>query len=321
MIILFYLESSMIGQLMNFNAQDMQSRTSRCFWSCLAAVICAAAVTVTGCETSPKVPPVVIDAKGNALYEKVRKAHNERVGSLTRFWARSIVEARWTEEGGRKRFEQGDGHLILSFPDKSALTIGKLGDVKYWAGANGKQYWLYDELNGKLLHVGRTDAASSAGANALRRSPLLVKPSDMPYLIGVLPLPRLPLDPKKTYAKQVDSQIEVIVPDQPLRITFDAATMRPTQITLLDHEEKTLLTATLSRYERMEKENAAIGPYVAHTIDLKLVEGGSRLTVYLSDPTDLERRVKDKLFDLEFLSKMLKPARIVDLDKPRQAHP
>lgn len=306
---------------MKSNAQDLHSPTSRWLCCCLATVFCVLAVTISGCEASPKVPPVVIDAKGNALYEKVRKAHNERVGSLNRFWARSIVEARWTEEGGRKRFEQGDGHLILSFPDKSALTIGKLGDVKYWAGSNGKQYWLYDELNGKLLHVGRTDAASNAGANALRQSPLLVKPSDMPYLIGVLPLPPLPLDPKKTYAKQVDSQIELVVPGQPLRMTFDAATMRPTQITLLDHEDKTLLTATLSRYERMEKENAAIGPYVAHTIDLKLAEAGSRLTVYLSDPTDLERRVKDKLFDLDFLSKMLKPARIVNLDKPTQAQP
>jgi len=258
------------------------------------------------------------DFTGNKLYTKIIRAHNNRVGSLKRLWARAVVEARWTEDNGRKRFEQGDGHLILSFPDKSALTVGKLGEIMFWAGASGREYWLFDQ-QAKLLHIGRTDAPQIG--RTLHRSPLLVRPSDIPHLIGVLPLPELPAKSTgQIHARQQGDLIIIEPPGQQIRLFFNARTHRPTRIVILNKKRQTLVTAELTNFKRMEKQNSAIGPYIPTTINIHVADRMGRLTVYLTDATNAEEKVKTKLFNLDFLHGYLKPERIINLDKPPTTH-
>src|SRR5690606_20224884 len=111
--------------------------------------------------------------------------YNANLQRLERVWSRATVELRWREDG-KRRLEQGEGHLILALPDRLAMSIGKLGGVSLWAGADKDHYWLFNLLdaNDKHVHVGM-HALARVGD---QRGPLPFRPIDLPRLLGLVTL-------------------------------------------------------------------------------------------------------------------------------------
>ena len=268
-------------------------------------------IAIVGCESTPTARPAFDQPAEMPTYALLVSKHNARVQGIERFWARSVIEIRWLDERGSSRFEQGDGHLILDLPRHSALTIGKLGHTKLWAGSNDTYFWLFDELDTKKLYLGRHDGANDPTIPGVRqRSPLPLRPVDLPRLLGILPIAAGmgPMNTGKPAVQWVDSMFMIEPAGELTRYYFHPITYRVLRIDLLDvATRKVILTAHLDKPERIEAEKAAIGPFLNTRIEVITPGRDGNMIMYLSDMTDAERKVNPKAFDLEVLKANLKP--------------
>ena len=271
-------------------------------------------LALLGCETTPTAPAFDQPAE-MPTYALLVSKHNARVKGIERFWARSVIEIRWLDANGSSRFEQGDGHLILDLPYHSALTIGKLGHTKLWAGSNETYFWLFDELDTKKLYLGRHDGQSDPAIPGPRqRSPLPIRPVDLPRLLGILPIDASlgPDNDGKPGVQWVDSMFMIEPAGEQMRYYFHPITYRVLRIDLLDVQTgKVILTAHLDKPERIEAENAAIGPFLNTRIEVITPGQEGNMIMYLSDMTDAARKVNPRAFDLEVLKGNLKPDVII----------
>lgn len=272
-------------------------------------------LALLGCETTPTARPAFDQPAEMPTYALLVSKHNTRVQGIERFWARSVIEIRWLDETGTSRFEQGDGHLILDLPYHSALTIGKLGHTKLWAGSNETYFWLFDELDTKKLYLGRHDGASDPNTPGIRqRSPLPIRPVDLPRLLGILPIAEDmgAVNNGKPAVQWVDSMFMIEPAGEQMRYYFHPITYRVLRIDLLDFPTgKVILTAHLDKPERIEAEKAAIGPFLNTRVEVITPGQKGNMIMYLSDMTDAERKVNPRAFDLEVLKANLKPDVII----------
>lgn len=263
-------------------------------------------ITLAGCGTPPKPQPVQPTVM--PTYGELVARHNERIRGIDRFWARAVVEIRWVDANGKRRFEQGDGHLILDLPVHSALTLGKLGQTKLWAGSNETHFWLFDELDGKKLYLGRHDGVEEAATAPLAKSPLPVRPVDLPRLLGILPL--APAKAERP-VQWIDGAF--VIEADGARYHYNPVTYRVVCVELLDDRGQVVLTSRLSNPKRIEAEKAAVGPYLNTVVKVVAPEQEGNMTLFLSEMTDARRRVNPKVFELESLKKIHQPDVVVPI--------
>ncbi len=257
-------------------------------------------------------------------YHDLAMQHNARLADLDRLWARAVVEMRWYDEDGRRRYEQGDGPLIVRRPDDLALAIGKLGNTRIWLGANANRYWLFD-LNDdeRIAYVGEADAPAEALTAGLAAGPLPVRPDAIVSLLGISPLE---ID-DDAMAARIDDHIVAVLPanddanaPMPAReLRFDLVG-RLTRIDMLDEHGRSLLVVELDRFKPMKLEGHPPGawPDVARHIRLTIgptTEQPARVDLSLESLTDRPAKFKDAQFDLDRLSDLYKIDRIERLDK------
>ena len=135
-------------------------------------------------------PPLAAPLPGVSYAEAARR-YNQHVLGLKRLWARSVVEVSWIEDDGDRRSEQGEGHFVFVPPRRVALSVGKLGKIILWAGSNAERYWLIDNQGDGVAYVGKHPTVEVIGptGGVEMRGPLPFKPDDVPYLLGLRPLP------------------------------------------------------------------------------------------------------------------------------------
>lgn len=243
-------------------------------------------------------------------------AHNERAASIERLWARSVIEIEWTDEDGKQRFEQGEGHLVLEKPHNSAMTIGKVGQTKLWAGSNSEHYWLFDTLNQSTLYLG----PPPADAERVYRSPLPVQPRDLPLLLGIgtidvdaanaeLVSAAAPTKADALALAWRDNRyvLDLSPAGKPLRYHFSPISLLPTRIELLDNAGTPVITAELGRPRRMHFEKRPLGAYINTRIEVTFTNRDAAMTLFLADATNAPSRINAKLFDLDTLKKLNKP--------------
>lgn len=259
------------------------------------------AMWLAGCSA-----PAKIDADMPTYGDLVAR-HNVRVQGIERFWARTVIEMRWIDAQGSSRFEQGEGHLILDLPLHSLLTIGKLGQTRLYAGSNETYFWLFDELDDqqKKLYIGRHDGQpDDALGPARQRSPLPLRPVDLPRLLGIV---QIGAPAGNAAVKWVDSKYVIEPPGERVRYYFSPISTRVERVELLDDAGQVVLTSMLSSPERMDKTGAAVGPFMNTRINVVTAGEEGNITLHLSGMTDEERKVNPKVFDLESLKTTRKP--------------
>ncbi len=264
------------------------------------------AMWLAGCCATPA--PIDADQPADMPgYADLVARHNARVQGIERFWARAVIEMRWIDAQGASRFEQGEGHLILDLPLHSLLTIGKLGQTRLYAGSNETHFWLFDELDDqrKRLYIGRHDGRpDDALGPARRRSPLPLKPVDLPRLLGIV---RIDASAGAAAVKWVDSKYMIEPPGERVRYYFSPISARMERVELLDDAGQVVLTSTLGKPERMDKTGAAVGPFMNTRIQVVTAGEEGNITLHLSGMTDEERKVNPKVFDLDSLKATRKP--------------
>lgn len=302
---------------MNFSVTSASSapRLNPCLrvWAALITLFIAM-LALPGCPTRPTTG---IDAGAQTPtpeYTALVKRYNANIEGASHLWSRGVIEMTW-KDGEKKRFEQGDGNLVAIVPDKIALSIGKLGNTLLWAGCDGERYWLFDMNGDKKAMVGRHENVGKPCAKPL---PAPVHPRDMVRLLGVTPINETKVPPAPA-VEWHEGKLLIEPPDTGTRLLIDPKTALAVRIDLTDARGRSRVVCVLSRHEPMQVEGKDIvnGPKVARKFEVTVPgrEGGA--TLFLSDLSDGGDgdRIKDRLFDFETLTKVLKPAAVEVLDE------
>ena len=238
---------------------------------------------------------------------------NHRVAGLKIFATRGSAELRWHDENG-DHFEQAQVDLAWrNGGDDISLRADKMGERLAWAGANAKQWWLFEpKREPSRLWLGARDTPVPdsllpfAGPDALLEllaalswptSVAIMQESPDNFTAEFVRSPR---------GKWVKTRVEVLK-----NIEF------PSHIWLLDAKGNVLAESELSLpvMAVMNHLPMADRPMVASKITLKSVSNIGVWQIFWDEPGAREDRLKDRLFDLEVIRGVMRPAEVIDLEK------
>jgi hypothetical protein len=276
----------------------------RPFAACALMLLTCAAIA--GCNGAAR-----IDRGPAPDFEQAVADHNKSIGSIDRLWARATVQIRYTDDQGKRRFEQGEGHLRMEPPGLVALSAGKVGETLFWLGGDDHRYWWFD-LTGRerLAYVGRYGGPGQ-GKGGLAAS---VQPRDLAHLMGLLPL-YPPGEADWSNDQSLLGLVALLPDDRYERRWIDPDTHEVVQIELFDAQQKPLLTAELGEYRHMTiTGQGAPGPRVPTQIFIGDVASGTEVRLYLTDVGDGAGRWEPAAFDFERLIGALRAQKVFDLD-------
>ncbi len=284
--------------------------------------LCAAAACATA-QKPGEVTPALIHEKNSSADAKVAAPaldvlaivaqQNHRVAGLKIFATRGSAELRWHDENG-DHFEQAQVDLAWrNGGDDISLRADKMGERLAWAGANAKQWWLFEpKREPSRLWLGARDTPVPdsllpfAGPDAL-----LELLAALPWPTAVAIMQDSPDNftaefVRSPRGKWVKTRVEVLK-----NIGF------PSHIWLLDAKGNVLAESELSEpvMANMNHLPMADRPMVASKITLKSVSNIGIWQIFWDEPGAREDRLKDRLFDLEVIRGVMRPAEVIDLEK------
>jgi len=288
-----------------------------------AAVFCvlfAALSLLAACAAAPAAPPADVP---QLTQRQVADRFNGNLSRVDRLWARSVVEIQWSE-GKKKKFEQGEGNLILQLPGNKkdvptrvAFSVGKLGNIMMWAGCDATRYWLFDLRDARSVMIGRHANAKRLEPDDL---PVPVQPLELVRLLGVTPIEP---EPRRAASPALwDAGAYVVDVPGGVRVWVDPATFFARRIDLLDDKNATRISCLLSAYEPMELDQQPPGAWpkvatrLAITIAPRESQSEAKMTVFLSGLTDgiADEKIRDNAFDYDSLRRIFKVEDVIDVD-------
>lgn len=311
-----------------------------------------AVAPLAGCKTTE--PPVVAPPRDEPLapltYRRAAERYNAHVADLDRLWSRSVVAVRWVTEDGKPRKEQGEGHFVFIPPRRVVLTVGKLGKVMLWAGSNDTRYWLIDNQGDGTAYVGRHRAAGAGDADGGARppGPLPFKPDDIPFLLGLRPLPVPEADDVRDVEADEADEANAsggpepegpagrceIAPDNAaylvtppggrVRLWLEPERLLPVRVELFEEGGDLAALGELTRHRRLEDAEgsaALLLPtdawlYPANPDAPGRPDREQSLHLLLSDLSTGAGRFREGAFRFETLLRIYEPERVVRLDAP-----
>ncbi len=282
-------------------------------------------------DSSTAPPADTVPRPDPPAYDDIARRYNERADRLTRVWARATVQLSWTDERGRRRDEQGEGHLQLIQPSSLALSVGKLGEVLFWLGCDDERYWLFERGDADRAAIGRH---ANVGLECSRALGAPVHPLDLIEVLGVTPLPvsdsGVGPSPGRTAWSSDGRWLVVEAPARTTvrRLLLDPATLVPTGIELSDPRDAggPLVRAVLEDFGPVTL--AGVGgffPQMPTRIEVRSAQGDDRAVLHLSDMSDGRRnnRLSPDVFDFAALRDALAPRvlDVLDADCPNPALP
>lgn len=276
--------------------------------------------SLTGCPPAGSGPklnrPEVLPS-----YREVVRGYNANAGRIPRLWARAVAEVQW-EQNGKRRFEQGDGILAVITPDRSAFSLGKLGNPLFWAGTNEERYWLLDLRDARIAYVGRRRNPPAPPENG--KLPVPIYPPDLIRVLGIGSIPE-PADEAADAATTRtpptvgwENGLVIEPPGTSTRYILDPRTFLPSRIELVDAQGEPRLIAHLNSFEPVKLSGLPPGglPRLATRIEILLPETAGKMTLFLSDASDGPGKIDDAAFDLEKVKRTFRPRTVEDLDAP-----
>ncbi|MEC9373698.1 MAG: hypothetical protein VYC34_07635, partial [Planctomycetota bacterium] len=209
-------------------------------------------------------------------YAEVAERYNSRAARLSRIWSRAVVRIEYTDDEGKRRREQGEGHLQLVQPSQFALDVRKLGELLMWLGCDDQRYWLLELHEAKRAQVG---LHANLGKPCSAEAGLPAHPLDIVEMLGVTPIPTTwpgvsagsPIGETKW-----SSDGSSVVVDMPgfagyRRLFLDPQSFVPRRIEIYSHPDRELaLSAELTLYEPVEIRAGGGRPQMASRI---IIEG------------------------------------------------
>lgn len=247
-------------------------------------------------------------------YREAAMAYNERVEPLGRFRAQATVQFKYVDKDGKERIEQPEGTIQIVRPDKLALSLGKLGQIKFWLGSDAERYWWLDMMDDEpAAFVGKHTMFTDRAAKRLGISlaPL--------SLIRVLCL--TPMDPEGWGATQWSADglrlgiTSTIDGGGKQRVWVDPANSCPVKIELYGADGKLAVVAQTEGDERVEVAAGSTrggAPWIPKSVTIYAV--GTDATIRISLGGAKNDGVNDKAFEFEEIVGTYGVERVVDLD-------
>jgi len=240
---------------------------------------------------------------------------NHRVAGMEKFAARGSAELRWHDEKG-DHFEQAQVDIAWrNGGEQISLRADKLGERLAWAGANAKQWWLFEpkrEPSRLWLGARNTPVPDSllpfAGPDALLE------------LLGAMAWPNtvsITQETPQTFTAEFARMPRGAWVKT--RAQVDKNTGVPSHICMLDANDAVLAQSNLSEpvVAIMNHLPMADRPMVASKITLKSVSNVGVWQIFWDEPGAREDRLKDRLFDLEVIRSVMRPVDVIDLEKEK----
>ncbi|MBX3403427.1 MAG: hypothetical protein KF699_08460 [Phycisphaeraceae bacterium] len=282
----------------------------------LSVAALAAAASLAGCaENCARDQQRDAVVRGSApSYREAAAAYNVRVEPLARFRAQVTVQFRYTDREGRSRVEQPEGTVQIVRPDHLALSLGKLGQVKFWLGCDDARYWWLDMMDEPVAYIGRHERFDRAAAGRLGLS---LPPRS---LIRVLCL--TPIDPDAPGATQwsrdgrrlgISSRIAATGEVQ--RVWVEPDTYRPRKIELFDAAGVPAVVAELTDEERVTVPPGSVrggSPWIPAYVTVYVQDTDATVRIKLSDARN--EGVSDRAFAVDALLSAYGVERVEDLD-------
>ena len=238
---------------------------------------------------------------------------NHRVAGLEKFATRGSAELRWHDEKG-DHFEQAQVDLAWrNSGEQISLRADKMSERLAWAGANAKQWWLFEpkrEPSRLWLGARNTPVPDSllpfAGPDALLE------------LLAATPWPEkisLSQDHPGTFWADFDRPARGAWVKT--RVQVDTNSGFPSHIWLVDAKGNVLAESELSEPVMADMNHLPMAdrPMVASKITLKSVSNVGVWQIFWDEPGAREDRLKDRLFDLEVIRGVMRPAEVIDVEK------
>ncbi len=293
----------------------------RNFGFCAGVVVLAGVMGLAGCRApsggeggEAGGDGEVMETRAVPSYAEVREKYNARAGKVEKLWSRAVVEMEYfDEEKQGRKFEQGDGHLILVKPDWVALSVGKAGQTVVWAGRDPLRYWLFVMGDDKRAYVGKVANIGKPGTKSLG---LPISLDQIMVLSGLEELPEQPPDSAASVAWH-GKQLRVNLPAANVDMLIDPETWLATQIRVYKGDQVQVMS-TLSEPETVTINNQPPGafPQIQSHIVITYPGKVDSLKLFLSGMTDGDEggKIKPAVFEFETLVKLLKVGRVVELD-------
>lgn len=266
-----------------------------------------------GCAGEP--PPVETGQAGQALApaetEALLATMRERARALSRLWARATVEVRFTDEKGRKRWEQGDGHLQFVSPSRFALSVGKFGEDALYLGCDEEVFWVFERGKDSSVALCRHENAGTECAKALA---LPASPGLLLHALG-LEAPE-PMSVAPTPSGREAIVVSRAGGDAMLALTVDRASGEP-RSGLLRGRAGSAVAITLEKFEAIDVVGPRfVPPRVPTRVVIRDTATGDELRLFLADATNGKpEQLPDEAFDLAFLVDAFAPERVIVLDR------
>jgi len=286
-----------------------------------SGVLAMSALVLAGCpdQQGKGLADAGVVSRGPAPeYAEAAARYNVRIESLGRFRAQVTMQFRYTDRKGNERIEQPEGTIQIVRPDHLALSLGKLGQVKFWLGSDAERYWWLDMMDEPVAYVGRHGSFSDRAAKRLGVS---IPPRS---LIRVLCL--TPIDERAWGATQWSADgerlgITTMLADEAedgrgrQRVWVDPATYRPIKIELFDAGGSAVVVAHMEGDERVEVAAGTTrggAPWIPKSITIH--SKGTDASIRLSLSSARNEGVNDKAFNFDEVVATYGVEEIVDLD-------
>ncbi|MDP7009565.1 MAG: hypothetical protein QGI78_08355 [Phycisphaerales bacterium] len=220
----------------------------------------------------------------------ILQAQIERTKYFGALVGRGVIEFHWVDEDGAHR-AQGDFDFWKSGSALS-LRISKGSEPLMWIGGDAHNHWMFDMLDeeSKLL-INQEDVTLSEIEHTL-------------VLLGLTPLPS-----GETTTHQ--GIVSVKANGETWQATYDPISHRPLRIELKNDKQQTTAMHRSGLKVELVGKNRLRWPASGKLIDIVSTTSDAEIKIdfaWLSTDTSQERM--DRVFDVEFLQKALKPRRV-----------
>lgn len=274
----------------------------------LAVCMLGALVSLAGCTTTQTKPkferPEVMPS-----YTQTAARFNARVERLDKVWASTVVTIRTPKESGGTRIDQAEGYLQIEQPDKTSLSIMKLGETYFYLGSDDIGYWWLD-LSDRERKVALYGLHAEATPAIVAELGLPVHPQELLDLFGLTRLPERTDGENRTSAVAPGStewdeergMIRVMLPAKwgTRALWLDPVTMAPQRAELRDARGRPRAVCEMARYTSVPvRGDGRVPPKIASQYRVEFPASEARATIELYGT--MNKPISPRAFDFENL--------------------
>lgn len=274
----------------------------------LTVCLLGAMVALTGCTTTQTKPkferPEVLPS-----YTQTAARFNARVERLDKVWASTVVTIRTPKESGGTRIDQAEGYLQIEQPDKTSLSIMKLGETYFYLGSDDVGYWWLD-LSNRERKVALYGLHAEATPTIVAELGLPVHPQELLDLFGLTRLPERTdgenktstVAPGSTEWDEERGMIRVVLPAKwgTRALWLDPVTMAPQRAELRDARGRPRAICEMARYTSVPvRGDGRVPPKIASQYRVEFPASEARATIELYGT--MNKPISPRAFDFENL--------------------